>query len=103
MHGLTPDGEIFPFAENNVVITPELRDAKGYSGTDFTGSEWCGATFDPRGSWLLVNIQSPGFTAPITAPSHRGGLGGLARPGPARPCQAWRGRKRAGMGKRGDG
>ncbi|HET6952354.1 MAG TPA: alkaline phosphatase PhoX [Acidimicrobiales bacterium] len=75
MHGMTPDGEIFPFAENNVVLTPELRDEKGYSGTDFTGSEWAGATFEPKnGNWLFANIQSPGITFAITGPWRTGAL-----------------------------
>ena len=66
LHGLTPDGEIFRFAENNVVLPPEYQDPKGYSG-DFTGSEWAGATFDPKnGNWLFVNLQSPGITFAIT-------------------------------------
>lgn len=75
MHGLTPDGEIFPFAENNVVLTPELRDEKGYGGTDYTGSEWAGATFDPKaGNWLFACVQSPGFTVAITGPWRKGAL-----------------------------
>jgi uncharacterized protein len=74
LHGLTPDGEIFRFAENNVVLPPEFEATKGYSG-DFTGSEWAGATFEPeRGNWLFVNIQSPGITFAITGPWRRGPL-----------------------------
>ena len=75
MHGMTPDGEIFPFAENNVMLTPALRDAKGYSGTDYTGSEWAGATFEPQvGNWLFANLQSPGITFAITGPWRKGAL-----------------------------
>jgi len=75
LHGMSPDGDIFKFAENNVVLTPELRDAKGYGGTDFTGSEWAGATFEPKnGNWLFANLQSPGFTVAITGPWRRGAL-----------------------------
>jgi secreted PhoX family phosphatase len=74
LHGLTPDGEIFRFAENNIVLPPEYEDTKGYSG-DFTGAEWAGATFDPRnGNWLFVNIQSPGITFAITGPWRQGAL-----------------------------
>jgi secreted PhoX family phosphatase len=74
MHGLTPDGDIFPFAENNVVLPPEFQQSKGYSG-DFTGSEWAGATFEPkRGEWLFANLQSPGITFAITGPWRRGAL-----------------------------
>jgi uncharacterized protein len=75
MHGLTPDGEIFPFAENNAVLTPELRDEKGYGNTDYTGSEWAGATFEPKqGNWLFANLQSPGITFAITGPWRQGAL-----------------------------
>jgi uncharacterized protein len=74
LHGLTPDGEIFRFAENNIVLPPEYQDSKGYSG-DFTGSEWAGATFEPKnGNWLFVNIQSPGITFAITGPWRNGAL-----------------------------
>jgi secreted PhoX family phosphatase len=72
LHGLTPDGEIFRFAENNIVLPPEFQASKGYSG-DFTGSEWAGATFEPKnGNWLFVNIQSFGVTFAITGPWRRG-------------------------------
>jgi uncharacterized protein len=74
LHGLTPDGEIFPFAENNIVLPPEFQQSKGYSG-DFRGSEWAGATFEPKnGNWLFANIQSPGVTFAITGPWRRGTL-----------------------------
>jgi uncharacterized protein len=70
VHGLTREGDIFPLAENNVVLTGE----RGLFG-DFSGSEWCGATFEPRdGDWLFVNIQSPGITLAITGPFDRIGL-----------------------------
>jgi secreted PhoX family phosphatase len=74
LHGLTPDGEIFRFAENNIVLPPEYQAAKGYTG-DFTGSEWAGATFEPKNAnWLFVNIQSPGITFAITGPWRDGAL-----------------------------
>lgn len=58
MHGLTPDGSIFRFAENLM-----------------GGSEWAGATFEPKsGSWLFANLQSPGITFAITGPWRRGAL-----------------------------
>ncbi|HEX6570002.1 MAG TPA: alkaline phosphatase PhoX [Acidimicrobiales bacterium] len=70
LHGLTADGRIFPFAENDVVLDGE----RGRFG-DFSGSEWCGATFEPKnGNWLFVNIQSPGITFAITGPFRRLGL-----------------------------
>lgn len=58
LHGLTPGGEIFPFAENLL-----------------NGSEWAGATFSPiLGEWLFVNLQSPGITFAITGPWDHGAL-----------------------------
>ena len=81
LHGLSPDGEIFPFAQNNVVLPDSFAATKGYSG-DFTGSEWAGATFEPKnGNWLFANIQSPGITFAITGPWNR------ARCRLSLPCQ----------------
>lgn len=58
LHGLTPDGEIFPFAENLL-----------------NTSEWAGATFTPvLGDWLFASLQSPGITIGITGPWWRGAL-----------------------------
>ncbi len=75
LHGLTPAGEIFRFAENTVVLTEALRAEKGYSRVDYSDSEWCGATFEPKnGNWLFVNIQSPGITIAITGPWRKGAL-----------------------------
>ncbi|HZM41648.1 MAG TPA: alkaline phosphatase PhoX [Acidimicrobiales bacterium] len=74
LHGLTPGGEIFRFAENNIVLPAEFQTTKGYAG-DFSDSEWAGATFEPKnGNWLFVNIQSPGVTFAITGPWRRGAL-----------------------------
>lgn len=67
MHGLTRDGEIFPFAENNVMLDGE----RGYIG-DFRNREWAGATFSPDGRWLFANIQTPGITFAITGPWNDG-------------------------------
>ncbi len=76
LHGLSADGQIFPFAQNNVVLPPGEMAARGYTGSgDFTGSEWCGATFAPgKGDWLFANIQRPGITVAITGPWHKGAL-----------------------------
>ena len=58
VHGLTPGGDIFPFLRN-----------------DLNGSEWAGATFEPKnGNWLFVNLQSPGITFAITGPWKQGAL-----------------------------
>jgi uncharacterized protein len=70
MHGLSRDGHIFTFAQNNVRLDGE----RGFFG-DFTGSEWCGATFEPKnGNWLFANVQSPGMTVAITGPWRNGAL-----------------------------
>jgi uncharacterized protein len=75
LHGLTPDGEIFRFAENTAVLSEQLQVEKGYGRTDYTGSEWAGATFEPKvGNWLFVNLQSPGITFAITGPWRQGAL-----------------------------
>ena len=74
LHGLSPSGEIFPFAQNNAVLPASYAATKGYSG-DFTSSEWCGATFEPKiGNWLFANLQSPGITFAITGPWRQGAL-----------------------------
>lgn len=75
MHGLTPSGQIFKLAQNDVVLSEQVRVAKGYASTDFTGSEWAGATFEPKnGNWLFANVQSPGITFAITGPWRNGAL-----------------------------
>ncbi len=70
LHGLTDEGEIFRFCQNNVVLHGEKN---GISG-DFRGSEFAGATYSPDGAWLFANIQSPGITVAITGPWGRGAL-----------------------------
>jgi secreted PhoX family phosphatase len=60
---LTPDGQIYPFAANDIV----LDNFKGNTG-DFRGREWAGACFSPDGQWLFANIQTPGVTFAITGP-----------------------------------
>lgn len=70
LQGLTLGGQIFPFAENNIVLNGEKN---GFVG-DFRRREWAGATFDPSGRWLFVNIQTPGVTFAITGPWQNGGL-----------------------------
>ena len=73
MVGLSCDGELFPFAENNIVI-PEGQTLGGRSGDQRT-NEWAGATFSFDGAWLFANIQTPGITFAITGPWHKGALG----------------------------
>ena len=74
LHGLTLDGEIFPIARNNVDLRGGTA-GKAVAPADYRGSEWAGATFEPRhGQWLFVNLQSPGITFAITGPWAAGGL-----------------------------
>jgi len=70
LHGLTVHGEIFKFAQNNVILNGERNGIVG----DFTGSEWAGACYSPDGRWLFANIQSPGITFAITGPWKKGAL-----------------------------
>ncbi|MBK1786691.1 PhoX family protein [Prauserella cavernicola] len=75
LHGLTTDGEIFPFALNRIVIPDGGVEGKSVEPGDYSGSEWCGSTFEPkRGNWLFVNAQNPGITFAITGPWRRGSL-----------------------------
>lgn len=76
LHGLTQDGQIFPFGANNVVIPAGGIPSKPtIAPGDYKGSEWCGATFEPiNGNWLFVNIQNPGITFAITGPWRNGAL-----------------------------
>lgn len=70
LHGLTVEGEIFPFAKNTVVLNGERN---GFTG-DFTGSEWAGACYSPDGRWLFANLQNPGITFAITGPWKAGAI-----------------------------
>ena len=70
LHGLTTDGEIFPFGMNNVKLRGERNGLAG----DFTNSEWAGPCYSPDGKWLFVNILSPGITLAITGPWQAGAL-----------------------------
>lgn len=68
LHGLSPQGEVFPFAQNMVQLNGEVNGLQG----DYRGSEWCGACFSPDGKWLFANLQSPGLTVAITGPWQNG-------------------------------
>jgi uncharacterized protein len=74
VHGLTTDGQIFPFAKN----IADLRGGtagKNVAANDYRGSEWAGSVFEPKnGKWMFVNLQSPGITLAITGPWARGAL-----------------------------
>jgi len=74
VHGLTTDGEIFQFAQNIADLRGGTGD-KNVPPSDYRGSEWAGSVFEPKtGSWLFVNLQSPGITFAITGPWRRGAL-----------------------------
>ena len=64
IRGLTPDGEIFTFAKNNVILAGERNGLEG----DFLDREFAGATFSPDGNWLFFNVQTPGITFAVTGP-----------------------------------
>jgi hypothetical protein len=70
IHGLTLDGRIFRFAQNNMVLNGERNGLIG----DYRTAEFAGATFSPDGRWLFVNAQSPGVTFAITGPWQSGGI-----------------------------
>ena len=73
--GITPEGESFVFASNNVVLDNADLTAMGRTGQigagDYKSSEWAGACFSPRGDVLFVNIQTPGITFAIWGPFGR--------------------------------
>lgn len=64
LQGLTPEGQLFPFAANHCLLRGERNGLRG----DFRGTEWAGVTFSPDGQWLFANLQNPGITLAITGP-----------------------------------
>jgi secreted PhoX family phosphatase len=79
MMGLTPAGETYLFARNNMTLTAAELAAAGKSTEfikegDYRQMEWAGVTFDPSGRWMFVNIQTPGVTFAITGPWEKGML-----------------------------
>jgi secreted PhoX family phosphatase len=70
VHGLTRKGEIFRFAQNNVILNGERN---GFTG-NFTGNEFAGACYSPDGKWLFFNVQTPGITFAVTGPWNEGAL-----------------------------
>jgi secreted PhoX family phosphatase len=71
VHGLTTDGVIFRFVQNNVDL--RTTPINGFN-QDYRGSEFAGACYSPDGKWLFVNIQSPGISFAITGPWGSGGI-----------------------------
>ena len=61
MLGLTADGALYNFAQNNNILLGH----RGFFG-DYRDSEWAGAAV--AGEWLFVNAQKPGITYAITGP-----------------------------------
>ena len=75
--GITHGGDAYIFAKNNVQLTTAHLQAAGKQASlagDHRGNEFAGATFDPTGRYLFVNIQTPGITFAITGPWARGPL-----------------------------
>lgn len=72
--GVNVEGGSFVFAENNVVIDRPVEGKPAIEPDDYRGMEFAGATFDPGGHFLFVNIQSPGITFAIKGPWRRGVL-----------------------------
>lgn len=66
--GLTPDGQPFPVAENNLLLDAPIPGKPFIEPEDYRGREFAGATFDPTGEVLFVNIQTPGITFAIRGP-----------------------------------
>ena len=71
VHGLTTDGVIFRFIQNNVDL--RTMSWNGFN-QDYRGSEFAGACYSPDGKWLFVNIQSPGISFAITGPWGSGAI-----------------------------
>lgn len=62
--GLSRTGQVFQFAQNNVILNGEIH---GFAG-DFRTREWAGVCFSPDGQWMFANAQTPGITFAITGP-----------------------------------
>lgn len=74
MLGIDRAGEAFTFCENHVVIEQPIPGRPAIAAADYRTQEFAGATFDPAGGYLFVNIQSPGITFAISGPWHLGSL-----------------------------
>lgn len=70
--GISRRGRSFAFAENNVVIDDPIEGKPAVEPDDYRGNEFAGATFDPSGRYLFVNVQTPGVTFAIKGPWRRG-------------------------------
>jgi secreted PhoX family phosphatase len=76
MMGLNTDGSSFIFAKNNINLSAADVAGAGklVAAGDYRGREFCGATWDPSGRILFVNVQTPGITFAITGPWRKGSL-----------------------------
>jgi len=74
--GLTPTGESFIFARNNIVLDEAQAAASGKSvlAGDYRDREIAGVCFDPTGEYLFFNIQTPGITFAVWGPWENGPL-----------------------------
>jgi secreted PhoX family phosphatase len=74
--GITPDGDSYAFARNNIDLSLEdvISAGKRIVADDYRMMEWAGACFDPEGETLFVNIQIPGITFAIWGPWEKGNL-----------------------------
>ena len=70
--GLTLDGNTFTFAQNDIVLPVAYNDR--VPAGNYRTNEWAGACYSPDGTWLFVNIQTPGLTFAITGPWGSGPL-----------------------------
>jgi secreted PhoX family phosphatase len=64
--GLTLDGRVFTFAQNNIILRKDYN--RRVRAGNYRMNEWAGACYSPDGKWLFVNIQKPGVTFAITGP-----------------------------------
>jgi secreted PhoX family phosphatase len=79
-----PAAQSFEFARNIVNIDASDAGALVAAGHDpgpigtgyFGDNEFAGATFSSNGTWMFVNVQTPGITFAITGPWNKGTLGG---------------------------
>lgn len=72
--GLTPEGDSYVLARNNIVLDRRIRGKWAIRPGDYRSREFTGACFDPYGRHLFVNIQVPGVTFAIAGPWSRGNL-----------------------------
>lgn len=76
--GYTAAGEAYIFGKNNIVLSDADIAKMGRTGQfpadDYRDMEFAGATFDPTGRTLFVNVQTPGLTIAIRGPWPVGNL-----------------------------